>query len=127
MGTTAVQQGDWYYFRTQDVVFPLDIDDSSVTSFTNHASYPTDWIIDALEPVLDGSVSDATPATIRAANAVARVKPGCYTRDEIEPERVSNKCTRIFRVNEKADCTQGDKLTQNDRLLFFSLVVSSNG
>lgn len=99
LGTTAVQQGDWYYFRTQDVVFPLDVDDSSVTAFTNHASYPTDWIRDALEPVLDGRVSDSTPATIRAANAAARVKPGCYTRDEIEPGRVSRRRTNSLSVH----------------------------
>lgn len=82
IGTTVVEKDGWYWFRTQEVVMPLDQDDDAATIFTNHAQYHTDWMHDVLEPILDGTNVGGTPSDIRTASMTAREQPECWLREE---------------------------------------------
>lgn len=99
VGTTAVEKDGWYWFRTQEVVMPLDDDgDDAATIFTNHAQYHTDWMHDTLEPMLDGSaVGGGTPSDIRAASNNARERPFCPARQAIDDfDRVRTHILSIY-------------------------------
>jgi len=84
VGTVAVEMDGYYYFRMQDTEMHLDDNGDSTTITTGHVKYLRDWAWEVLEPVLDGTNSNTSPADVRAASQNARTKPDCIIRGQCD-------------------------------------------
>jgi hypothetical protein len=87
VATTAVIKDGYYYFRMQDTEMHLDDNGDSTTITTGHVKYLRNWAWEVLEPILDGTNSNASPADVRAASQNARTKPGCIIRGQCDEVR----------------------------------------